>query len=222
MLTEDYSHRFARIESAPMGGHISRHRYICHYIIPFFPFVHWRNPEIGKRKIHGLFFFWESCSFPLKEFQNLQKKISAAPLDVRGPLAEAFLLPYKASPTEIAQAIPGLQKRAKELAEHHMVILGSFGMYDIFCWGSILGSVKFWAQKLLYPQQLEKAWVAIGFHWGQRSSWNHRWGETLRKWYGWSQWRSLAEESARASLRWFWGLLEKYILHTAYIYIYRF
>jgi len=91
------------------------------------------------------------------EFQNLQKKISAAPLDVRGPLAEAFLLPYKASPTEIAQAIPGLQKRAKELAEHHMVILGSFGMYDIFCWGSILGSVKFWAQKLLYPQQLEKA-----------------------------------------------------------------
>jgi hypothetical protein len=35
-------------------------------------------------------------------------------------LAEAFLLPYKASPTEIAQAIPGLQKRAKELAKHHM------------------------------------------------------------------------------------------------------
>lgn len=86
-------------------------------------------------------FFWggESCSFPPKEFQDLQKKISAAPLDVRGPLAEAFLLPYQASPTEIAQAIPGLQKRAKELAEHHMVILGSFGMYDIFCWGSILG-----------------------------------------------------------------------------------
>lgn len=158
LLTEECSHRFARIESAPMGGHISRHRYICHYIIPFFPFVHWRNPEIGKRKIHGLFFWGgESCSFPLKEFQDLQKKISAAPLDVRGPLAEAFLLPYKASPTEIAQAIPGLQKRAKELAEHHMVILGSFGMYDNFCWGSILGCVKFWAQKLLYPQQLEKA-----------------------------------------------------------------
>ena len=56
LLTEECSHRFARIESVPMGVHISRHRYICHYIIPFFPFVHWRNPEIGKRKIHGLFF----------------------------------------------------------------------------------------------------------------------------------------------------------------------
>ena len=56
---------------------------------------------------------------PSHEFQALERKIASAPLDVRGPLAEAFLLPYKASPTEIAQAIPGLQKRAKELAKHH-------------------------------------------------------------------------------------------------------
>ena len=83
----------------------------------------------------AFFFGGESCSFPLKEFQDLQKKISAAPLDVRGPLAEAFLLPYKASPTEIAQAIPGLQKRAKELAEHHMVILGSFEHVRYFLLG---------------------------------------------------------------------------------------
>lgn len=104
----------------------------------------------------AVFFGGESCSFPLKEFQDLQKKISAAPLDVRGPLAEAFLLPYKASPTEIAQAIPGLQKRAKELAEHHMVILGSFGMYDNFCWGSILGSVKFGPKSYYIPNNLRK------------------------------------------------------------------
>ncbi|CAK9006227.1 unnamed protein product [Durusdinium trenchii] len=38
------------------------------------------------------------------EFQDLQQKIAAAPLELRGPLAEAFLLPYNASPVEIAQA----------------------------------------------------------------------------------------------------------------------
>ena len=65
-----------------------------------------------------------SIIFP-QEFQALERKIASAPLDVRGPLAEAFLLPYKASPTEIAQAIPGLQKRAKELAKHHMAPVAS-------------------------------------------------------------------------------------------------
>ncbi|CAE7258146.1 phyA [Symbiodinium sp. CCMP2592] len=51
---------------------------------------------------------------------ELEKQISKAPLDVRGPLAEALLLPYKASPLEIAKAVPRLHKRAEELAEHHL------------------------------------------------------------------------------------------------------
>ena len=54
------------------------------------------------------------------EFQDLQEKIAAAPLGLRGPLAEAFLLPYDASPVEIARAVPRLPKRAKEIADHHM------------------------------------------------------------------------------------------------------
>lgn len=58
-----------------------------------------------------------------------------------GPLAEAFLLPYKASPTEIAQAIPGLQKRAKELAKHHMAP-AAFALVHIFWLFSLRNQVS--------------------------------------------------------------------------------
>lgn len=53
-------------------------------------------------------------------FTELVAKIDRAPLDVRGPLAEALRLPYKASAVEIAKEVPKIKTLAREMAEKQM------------------------------------------------------------------------------------------------------
>lgn len=53
-------------------------------------------------------------------FKDLVQKISAAPLDIRGPLAEALQLPYKASPEEIAMEVPNIKRIAEGIAARHL------------------------------------------------------------------------------------------------------
>lgn len=68
--------------------------------------------------------------------RELEQKIARAPLDVRGPLAEALHLPYKASPTEIALEVPKMEARAQQLAENHM----QRGRSEIIGEGKLLSS----------------------------------------------------------------------------------
>lgn len=53
-------------------------------------------------------------------FAKLVAKVERAPLDVRGPLAEALRLPYKASAEQIAREVPNIKERAREIAEKHL------------------------------------------------------------------------------------------------------
>lgn len=55
-----------------------------------------------------------------KHFKTLVAKIARVPVDLRGPLAEALRLPYKASPEDIAKEVPRIRQRAEELAEKTM------------------------------------------------------------------------------------------------------
>jgi len=53
-------------------------------------------------------------------FKDLADKIARAPLDARGPLAQALELPYSASPEEIAREVPKIRQRATEIAERSL------------------------------------------------------------------------------------------------------
>lgn len=51
---------------------------------------------------------------------ELVAKIARAPVDVRGPLAEALRLPYKASPEQIAREVPKIRQIARQLADKNL------------------------------------------------------------------------------------------------------
>lgn len=52
--------------------------------------------------------------------KDLTERLARAPVDVRGPLAEALRLPYKASPAEIAQEVPRIKEIAERLADKNI------------------------------------------------------------------------------------------------------
>lgn len=71
-----------------------------------------------------------------EQYKQMVVSISKAPLDVRGPFAEAMDLPYKATPEAIATAVPKINSKAKALADHHL----AKGVSEVVGEGKMLGA----------------------------------------------------------------------------------